>query len=164
MPGTVRRKLDVMTWYAIPGFDGFYANTSGEIRGRRGRVMKPRRRPDGYLDVFIEGRRIFVHKLVLLAFSGPKPSELHQARHLNGRRDDNRPDNLVWGSVQENRDDKVRHGKTTLTIPAVEQLRSLAAEGYPAKVLAALFKVSVPHVHKIIRGARWKGNKVPTPA
>jgi len=56
----------------------------------------------GYLRVGItsdEGKRrfVFVHRLVLLAFHGPPPTEEHQASHgPDPDRENNRPENLRW--------------------------------------------------------------------
>lgn len=73
-----------------------------------------------------------VHMLVLDAFVGPCPPGM-QTRHLNGARSDNRVENLAWGTVQENADDRQRHG----TVPkgelhhraklTVDQVRSIRA-------------------------------------
>jgi len=49
----------------------------------------------------------FVHHLVLLAFSGPREGRV--CRHLNGNSTDNRIENLKWGTMQQNSDDRKRH-------------------------------------------------------
>jgi hypothetical protein len=43
-----------------------------------------------------------VQRLVLLAFVGPPPTDLHEANHKNGRKDDNRVENLEWVTRLEN--------------------------------------------------------------
>lgn len=72
--------------------------------------------------------------LVCLAFHGPKPSERHEVRHLNGISTDDRAENLAWGTKQENEDDKNIHGtrpkgeshwKCKLTDAQVEEIVSL---------------------------------------
>lgn len=45
-----------------------------------------------------------MQRLVLEAFAGPAPTPEHEANHKNGRKDDNRPDNLEWVTRQENMD------------------------------------------------------------
>ena len=54
-----------------------------------------------------------LHRLVLLTFCGPPPDSTHVARHLNGNSLDNRIENLCWGSVQDNSNDMVAHGRST---------------------------------------------------
>lgn len=57
-----------------------------------------------------ERRRIFVfrnktykvHRLVCEAFHGPAPFEKAVVMHLNENPDDNRPENLQWGTQREN--------------------------------------------------------------
>lgn len=51
-----------------------------------------------------------VHTLVCAAFNGPRPSPKHEVCHLNGVKDDNRPENLRWGTKSENQLDSVRQG------------------------------------------------------
>lgn len=51
----------------------------------------------------------FVHKLVLCAFVGPKPSGM-ECRHLNGIKTDCSVGNLSWGTPSENYEDNRRLG------------------------------------------------------
>ncbi len=46
-------------------------------------------------------RRFNIHRLVMLAFVGPKPVGL-QINHLNGKKSDNRPSNLEYCTLSEN--------------------------------------------------------------
>lgn len=89
----------------IPGFPGYFANTSGEIITHKSDPSRPLTpRPDrGHLVVTVQryGKRhtstkVRVDQLVLLAFAGPRPTPLHIAKHLNGNRRDTRPSNLAW--------------------------------------------------------------------
>jgi hypothetical protein len=51
-----------------------------------------------------------VHTLVCAAFHGPRPSDSHQVRHLNGDPTNNMPWNLKWGTQEENWRDRKAHG------------------------------------------------------
>jgi len=120
----------------IPGFGGYYrAGIDGSVwscrqRGaskgqHRGSVAdrvdnKWRRiygRPharSGHLEIKIrkpgEPRKYWkAHQLILFAFVGPMPLGM-ECRHLNGNPADNRLENLVWGTRQENVHDAIRHG------------------------------------------------------
>ena len=50
-----------------------------------------------------------VHRLVLEAFIGPCPKGM-ECRHLDGNGSNNRLENLKWGTIEENWEDKRRHG------------------------------------------------------
>lgn len=104
----------------IPGYEPYYALANGEIysafEGPTGPVRKLKTSNltiHGYPYVTLYGKTpVAVHKLILLAFVGPRPSTRHECRHLNGIRTDNRKDNLEWGTKKENAADKHAHGTT----------------------------------------------------
>lgn len=52
-----------------------------------------------------------VHKLVCLAFHGEPPEPTMQVRHLDGDKTNCRPDNLQWGTQEENWQDRRAHGR-----------------------------------------------------
>lgn len=70
-----------------------------------------------------------VHRLVLNAFAAP--SDLPEARHLNGVAWDNTIGNLVWGTSKDNRSDARKHGSMlrkagcTVTPEQIEWICSL---------------------------------------
>ena len=107
------------TWRPIPGYERTYRVSSlGRVarvddRYIDGRVRKLRTNRHGYIDVRLSQDNAFkthtVHKLVMLAFVGPRPDGA-EIRHLNGDGTDNRLVNLTYGSVSENRIDITRHG------------------------------------------------------
>lgn len=109
----------------VPGFPNYRVGTDGAVQSRfvpgtRGRVgdtwhtLKPVRRSQaGYQAVGLQHqgrtRQCYVHALVLEAFVGPRqPGQC--CRHLDGDSNNNRPDNLAWGTQAENVADQVRHG------------------------------------------------------
>lgn len=51
-----------------------------------------------------------VHRLVCEAFHGPAPEGKPWALHRNGNPGDNQPENLYWGSPEDNARDTIRHG------------------------------------------------------
>lgn len=55
-----------------------------------------------------------VHRLVCMAFHGMPPRPTDQVRHLDGSRDNNKPDNLKWGTQEENWLDRRAHGRVAL--------------------------------------------------
>ena len=99
----------------IPGYPGYYATEDGQIWSeKRHRFLKPSKKTNEHLAVVlcVSGvrRDFYVHRLILLAFVGPCPRDCSLCRHLNDDPEDNRPENLRWGTPQENADDASRHG------------------------------------------------------
>ena len=51
-----------------------------------------------------------VHRLICMAFHGMPPSLSSQTRHLDGKQENKLPDNLCWGTQEENWMDRKIHG------------------------------------------------------
>ncbi|MET9329469.1 NUMOD4 motif-containing HNH endonuclease [Tsukamurella sp. NPDC003166] len=108
-------------WKPIPRFNGAYeVSNLGRLRSLRHgapRVMKLHTK-QGTLPYFAatiaiggDHRPWLIHRLVLEAFVGdPTEAGMHGC-HRNGDPQDNRPENLYWGTVSENIRDTVRHGR-----------------------------------------------------
>jgi len=110
-------------WKDVPGYEGMYeVSDEGRVRSlyrivksssSRGVVFdkpypsKMLREADnrGYsIVVLCKGgvpKPFTIHRLVMLAFVGPKPDGL-QINHLNGRKDDNHVSNLEYCTLSEN--------------------------------------------------------------
>lgn len=121
--------FDEEEWRPIPDYEGIYeVSGHGRVRSvdryilpgrggtprlRRGamRTLTPGRRGHLYVPLFSAGRvkTMPVHQLVLLAFVGPRLDGM-EGCHNNGVPDDNRVENLRWGTRSENSLDMVRHG------------------------------------------------------
>ena len=112
-------------WKAIPGYEGFYeVSDQGRVRSldrivahgrsRKGQFLSPDRGHRGHLQVTLykngKRERMFVHRLVLLAFIGPCPEGM-EACHWNDISDDNRLENLRWDTPSANRHDSLRNGR-----------------------------------------------------
>lgn len=105
----------------LPPGDWRLAKTEVHMIDRQGRVyslhrqrlLDPATSARGYLVVdggkWRKGVAVYVHRLVLEAFVGPKP-EGAVTRHLNGDPTDNRLANLAYGTPAENGADMRRHG------------------------------------------------------
>jgi hypothetical protein len=165
---------------AVPDTNGrYFAGTDGHIycfSDARVNANKPRPfrvaesvGDAGYpfVSVVVGGSRKTkaVHTLVCLAFHGPKPSHIHETRHLDGTRDNSKPENLAWGTPAENEADKKRHGRTVcgvkhhsakLSDEAVRILRSAISAGLWNPVDAAkVFGVSESVIRNAVRGKTW---------
>lgn len=151
---------------SIPGYDGYSVSSTGSIRGPRGE-MRPMRNQGGYLYVLTakrcKPRKLFVHKAILLAFVGPCPAGC-ESRHGNDIPDDNRLDNLCWGTRLENNADKRRNGRipcgersggAKLTAEQVQQIR-LERPYSTARALAEKFGVTHTTIIKACNGKRWR--------
>ena len=107
-------------WRAVPGYEGLYsASTLGRIkslqRGRRigNKILSAAGgHKGGYLIVALSKggitRTFSVHRLVLLAFVGARPTGL-ESRHLDGNPANNRVANLCYATWAENDGDKDKH-------------------------------------------------------
>lgn len=115
-------------WLPVPGYEGHYSvSNHGRVRsdsrmvtfkdGRSRRVtetiLKTIKHVNGYPSVSLcknsKRKTHFVHRLVLEAFVGEAPPGTHGC-HWNDDPQDNRLENLRWGTPADNALDKVRNG------------------------------------------------------
>lgn len=156
-------------WRPIPGADGYEASSLGRVRCWKHRfglrktpkVLRACLSTTGYPRVRIRARSRAVHQLVLEAFHGPRPIG-HVTRHLNGVRTDNRPENLRWGTYEENSADQARHGTAArgersgvsrLTDEIVRAIRSSTASNMQ---IAKALGVATSTVWYVRNGCTWK--------
>lgn len=169
-------------WKTIIAHPDYEVSNLGRVRSfRRGkpRILKPRNDGGGYLGVALFSptrKEVKVHQLVLHTFVGP-PLPEQECRHLNGMRDDNRVENLKWGTRKEQAADRKRHGTAAihadhgmakLTEAEVVMIRKLygppRGRGYRRQVgvptqaeIANLFGVAQTSVARIIANETWRG-------
>jgi hypothetical protein len=153
----------------VVGFPNYLVRVSGEVWSLRlRRPLRPFPHNDGHLFVDLCSRgvkhRRFVHVVVLEAFVGPRPTAVHQARHLNGNPADNRAVNLAWGTAKENQGDRVAHGTSNrgkryaskLTPEQVRAIRRRLANDEPCRMIACDYGVTYWAVHAIKTGRTWR--------
>jgi NUMOD4 motif-containing protein/HNH endonuclease len=115
-------------WRAVVGYEGFYeVSDLGRVRSidrvvacghqvlnLKGKVLRVAIAKNGYPVVTLfklgKGRTSLVHTLILEAFVGSKPTEMHEGCHGDGDRANSVLSNLRWGTPKENRNDSRRHG------------------------------------------------------
>lgn len=169
-------------WVEIPGYGGWYeASSQGRVRSWRV-INRPGVRADqphimgqhetrgGYLfvNLAMNGRQFLprLNRLILLSFIGESEIVGAHACHRNGDRQDNRLENLYWGSPAENAADKRKHGThltgervgtAKLTVRQVKRIRRLYADGGTSyKKLAKRYRVSTATIGRAIRHEYWK--------
>lgn len=162
-------ELHSKEWRPIPGFPGYRISSDGRVRSdhsKYGKVglLRPKRTQSGYhrVSLFRDGKMhsFAVHRLVLLVFVGPPPSPDSVTRHLNGKRLDNRVENLAWGTVQDNHDDMVAHGTfpghPRLTVEQVKQIiQRHSTTGESQASLGREFGVTYQTIQAILGGRKW---------
>ncbi len=157
-------------WFGILGWEGYYeASNFGRVKslarivpmidGRSYRVREKVMRTavaNDYLQVCFSRSGVeelhLVHRVILETFAGPCPEGM-ECLHGDGVSDNNRLDNLRWGTVQENKEDQKRHGTTMRGRKLgaghsyklkgrMEELFALADQGISAGEIARLLGVT----------------------
>lgn len=166
-------------WKPVVGYEGLYeVSNHGNVRSldrfvktekipRKGKILTPRVdvKGNGYRYTNLsrngKGMKVSVHVLVLEAFVGIRPSKLHHARHKDGNPENPRLDNLEWGTVAENMQDKLKHGtaqrgeksgKSKLTQEFVSWILESKQNSL---VLAKMFGVASSTIRSIRLGQNW---------
>lgn len=154
--------------YAVSNHGDVIRLTGGYRNAKAGRLLTQKLTQDGYLAVNLcvngQARCFTIHSLVLVTFVGQRPDG-YVARHLNGTRTDNRSSNLAWGTIQDNVDDRGRHGrhprgmrcaKAKLTNEKVIAIRQAHAAKTPVAEIVQAYGVSRGTIEKVIYRTTWR--------
>lgn len=100
-------------WRFVSEWPAYEVSSIGRVR-RDNKIVSQRLNGKGYFRVNLScngdcQHGVMVHRLVCAAFN-PNPFNLPMACHNNGASNDNRADNLYWGTAEQNAKDKIRHG------------------------------------------------------
>lgn len=157
----------------IPGYPGYLATDEGHIYSKRTGQLKQVKASmhKGYLHVNVKhgvGRSTKVkrpvHQLVLLAHVGPRPSDHHDSRHLNGDGLDNRSINLAWGTRAENVADAIKHGtavclrrglnhpRCRISDADIQDIRAACAAGEAYNSIGRRYRIDPAYISRIFRG------------
>lgn len=162
----------------IPSLNRNYcADTHGRIwsRARDGetwRMLSPGKTSKGYLSVTPahEGRyrTRLVHDLVAEAYYGDRPSKDCQIRHLNGDQDDCSPENLDYGTQEDNWTDRAAHGRGAgdshhASVLTTEQAAEIRSSAESQRALARKFGVAQSTIWEVKNNRTWRQDSVPKP-
>lgn len=115
-------------WKAVEGWP-YEVSNDGRVRNLKGRVLKEQPSRQGYSYVVLsrvsDSRRrwtVKVHKLVALAFIGPRPTK-HDINHKNLIKTDNRASNLEYLTKY----DHLAHTSAALNLKRLTEAQTLYA-------------------------------------
>lgn len=102
-------------WAVIPGHVNYEASTDGRIAERRirgeRRILPQGVNVSGHHTVNLCAQKLYVHRLVLLAFKGEPPTGKPYGCHRDDDPSHNHLQNLYWGSPADNGDDAKRNNR-----------------------------------------------------
>jgi HNH endonuclease/NUMOD4 motif len=166
---------EVEIWRDIPGYVGYYqVSNFGRVRSlvrylpefdvlSGVRIPKcylrpsrtgPSGRPGVSLSINGRNHKILIHRLVLLAFKGPRPKGL-EACHNDGNHLNNALGNLRWDTRKSNVEDAVRHGTVFRKLTEREVL-DIRASDLPSIDLAHIYEVSQVTIRDIRARKFWR--------
>lgn len=98
-------------WKICPTLPYYEVNKSGQIRTTKGKKLVGNKNPEGYIEIKVpsialnnDGKQktIKAHRLIMETFNPIQNSEMYVVDHINGKRDDNRIENLRWITQRQN--------------------------------------------------------------
>lgn len=165
----------------VPGFENYHVSDQGRIVSKinpgnhkyesnysRNISLNPNKYGYVIVNLFGAGKRNVprsVHSLVMEVFVGPRPSGM-DIRHKNGVRDDNRLENLEYGTRTENMSDARAHG--TLKVEeyhgqakvskedAIEIIELCKTRAMPQWKIGDMYGITQQGVSDIFRGKCWQ--------
>ncbi len=156
-------------WKDVTGYEGLYqvSNTGKVLSIRRGLILKPRIKNNGYQEVVLQNgspKYITVHKLVAIHFV-PNPDSLNEIHHLDENKENNKHTNLIWIDHFDHM--KITKGLfrtgeefTTAVlndtiVKEIKRLRKETGEGYVNIARKLGIENNKDAVGNVIRGKTW---------
>lgn len=107
-------------WKDVKDWDGLYqVSSEGRVRDAEGKIIKPKIDQDGFYRVRLWKKYYPLHQIVAEAFIGDRPGRGWCAKHRNGKRNDNRAENLMWRRKSEVI--PIRCVETSLTFRSIKE-------------------------------------------
>jgi hypothetical protein len=150
-------------WRPIAGFEGYSASSLGRIRNDKTERILTLTRTSKYLNAWVAGEKRYAHTLVALAFHGERPGGM-VCCHANDDGQDNRAENLYWGTAKQNMADARKNRRiplgtarrgTRLTEAQVVQIRARLANGDSQQSIANAFGIDQGTISRINTGKAW---------
>lgn len=166
-------------WRDVPGLPGLQVSDHGfartltrvirAVHGRewvaKGQLLSAVYAGHGYRSIRFEHKTYKIANLIALAFLGPKPSPLHQVRHLNDDKSNDRLSNLAYGTKTENQSDRVvngvlvcgeAHPNAKLNAASVRLIKQRLRSGESCTTIARDYPVHPATIGEIQSGRNWK--------
>lgn len=127
------------------------------------KYLKPFKSKTGYLQVTLQSKTYYMHRLVCEAFHGECPDKM-VCCHNDGNPLNNHSSNLRWDTQLSNSNDKKKHGtwicgsvtyNAKLNESDVTKIRELYKNGLTQVALANRFNVSQSIIHKVVTRQTW---------
>lgn len=158
--GTVWTRISINGNGRIPDGSWRHVNSVGE---------------DGYIRIHVKTAEfdktkrqpslvILAHRAVFAKYVGKLDSSM-VVNHINGQKNDNRPENLELISVKANLHhaiDVLKHNpmqNARLNFEIADEIRELRKQGWTYKQLVDKFKISKGHVSEIVNNKIWVNRK-----
>ena len=161
----------------IPGWPGYFCSMNGRVFSNKGRnksfrEMRFHMSNSGYHCCHFRHNGIdtkaFVHRLILVTWK-PTNADL-QVNHKNGKKLDNRIENLEWVTAKQNQQHSIhvlgnKLGKphfgtanksAKLTPDLVRKIRLERRAGHTFSSLAKRYCVSSPSIQAVVNRHTWK--------
>lgn len=175
----------IVEYRDIPGFPGYRVGDDGSVwsclvrvyLGRQGshcvtgvewHRMKPNTNNSGHFSALLyrekKQYRRFIHRLVLLAFVGPRPEGMEACHFPDHDPSNNRLTNLRWDTHKANCDDRDKHDRTyrgerhhraKLNAAQVSAIKIASEGGESIHAMARKYGVNRWTIKRIIRGTSW---------
>lgn len=150
-------------WKTIIGHPDYEISTHGRIRritdgtkAKAGYILACPVDPskDGHRVVNMQGKVMYVGKLVAETFLGPRP-EGYELHHSDEDPSNDWLYNLEYITAQEHRQITAKHNpRRKLSTEEITEIKSFAAIGKSTSELASIFGVSTGYMRRILSGER----------
>ena len=160
-------------WGKLDPTDDYLISSDGQVKSMKWgkeRLLKLSTGSKGYLyfGYCKDGKKTMleVHRCVAKVFLGDRSAEGLQVRHYDGNKLNNNRENLVWGTSQEDANDRIRHGtvprlkgetngNSKLTEADIYGIRELRSTGMTLQKIADFFGVTHSLISFILSGKLW---------